>query len=138
MLRFVLAPLQLLLVVLSLGVASAGCALRGAIGSLASIGSILGPTLAPTPMRGLTGTLQNRPESVSATMPPQHPSRVDQVGAPPLQPVQGEQTLLVPLHVCSTSPDRDARRSHHHTGQALGPAELPATLPCGSPSVSTP
>lgn len=87
--RFVVAPLVALLVVFGLGVTSAGCALRGAIGGPPNIGSVPAPIPAPTPARGLTGPLQIRQESVRASMPPTNPSRVDQVGTPPLQTLQG-------------------------------------------------
>ncbi len=68
------------------------------------------PTSAPTHPRGLTGALDNRQDHVRAAMPAGSPSRNEAVGTPPLQTVQG---------------------------QALGPAELPATLPFASPYVGT-
>lgn len=57
----------------------------------ASAGFLRGTTAAPTARgRELTGSLENRDESVRASMPPAHPSRVDQVGSPPLVTVQGK------------------------------------------------
>ncbi len=61
--------------------------------------------------RGLTGALNNHASSVKGSMPQHHGQPNLAIGTPPLQTLQG---------------------------QALGPAELPATLPFASPYVGTP
>lgn len=87
-----MARLVVLALLLVLGAASAG-SLRGAINKTqgAAAPAMAAPT---TPGRGLTGSLENRQESVRATMPPVHPSRVEQVGTPPLVTLQGKKGQL--------------------------------------------
>lgn len=61
--------------------------------------------------RGLTGALDNHAGSVKGSMPQKHGQPNLAIGTPPLQTLKG---------------------------QALGPAELPATMPFASPYVGTP
>jgi hypothetical protein len=90
-------PIIFILLLTFLNVAWGGF-LRGTVGGnmelVEGAGVLPGlrsPTPAPTLKRALTGALQNREDHVQAVMPSTNPSGVEQVGAPALQTMQGEE-----------------------------------------------
>lgn len=93
-----MARLVWVMLLLVLGVVQ-GEYLRGAIDYGVTAGEHAHPSVLPAPAspaapnstkRELTGPLENKPDHVKATMPPAHPSVVDQVGTPPLVTLQGK------------------------------------------------